>query len=58
MGRIQPVSGCVQVVQYMDQPGSILSFRCNNCLMAGNVFVVLQPDAANKDTKRRTVPVA
>jgi len=46
MGRIQPVRGCVQVVQYMDQPGSILSLRCNSCLMTGNVFVVLQPDAA------------
>lgn len=58
MGRIQPVSGGVQVVQYMDQPGSILSFSCNSCLMTGNVFVILQPDAAYNDTKRRAVPVA
>lgn len=58
MGRIQPVSGRVPVVQYMDQPGSILSPGSNRYTMTGNVFVVLQPDAANKDTKRRTVPVA
>lgn len=46
MGRIQPVFGCVPVVQYMDQPGSILSPGSNRCPMTGNVFVVLQPDAA------------